>query len=958
MLAWLAAIALMACAAIFLLPSGEADIQTSPVVINRVMTSNPSACLSVDGSYYDWIELKNTSYADVNLSGWKLSDSMDLREAFVFGEVTVAAQDTLIVYCDDVPAEYAGDEIFTGFRLSSDGEALMLADREEQRVDAVSVPAMGAADVYQRDENGNYSVISFFELSGDDAEYAAALSPRYADGTLALTELMAVNRSTLADEDGDYSDWIELYNGSATAIDLEGYALSDDDMDHRKWVFPQVTIQPGEYLVIFASGKDRTDPSGRLHTNFSLSAEGEPVRLYDPSGTVISYIEYDAVEADVSVSRLTGGALSTDMLASPGYENTVAGVRSALGDGYNLLSQNAYNLYINEVMCADSDTGDWVEIYNAGTAAADLSGMGLSDNAARPRKWQFPQGTSIPAGGYLVISLTGSGGQSGEVSGRLYADFALSDGERVTLSLEDGTAVDSVLLFDQYRGVSYGRAQNQARYRYFTTATPGAANAAQSYEKRAEQVTFSVPGGLKQSSSVTLTLSAESDARIYYTTDGSEPTSASPVYTGPITLSANTVVKAVAWRSDVIQSPTSAASYIFGASHSVRVVCVSGEASELTGANGTLNTGVKGDGYDVYVEVYEADGTQLVSQACRLKLSGHGSRTDFAQKAFTLKAQQEYGDNRFRASLFENRDYTEYKSVVMRASGQDNRQTHMRDSILTSLAEDTSVMYQETEVSVVYVNGEYWGLYNMREHISPQSIAQFEGWDNPDDITLIEGSLDRMFAEQGSKSSFQNLIDNVKELGLASDAYVEKLREYVDIENYLDYVAIQIYIANQDLNNVRGYRNAKADGKWRWILFDTDLSFQVDRNSINSWLTPGGVGTVTAQDNTLFIELMKNDKVRDYFLTRMGELLATTFSTENVLAKIQERYDILLPEMEMHCERWDWSLSSWRNYGNKMVSYARERPAKLIAYFQETLNLTDAQMQTYFGAAMAKIEGA
>ena len=954
--AWIAAICLMACAAVFLLPSSS-GIEASQVVINRVMTSNPSTCLSVDGNYYDWIELKNTGDTEMDMSGWKLSDSLDLRGAYVFGEVMLAPQDTLIVYCAERPSDLTGDEIFTGFRLSSDGESLMLADEKQRQIQALNVPAMGAANVYQRDDStGTYSVVSFFESELESEDYVAALRPEYESDALMISELMPVNRTTLADADGDYSDWIELYNGSNEAVDLSGYAISDDDADHKKWVFPQKILQPGEYLVLFASGKDRTDPNGEMHTNFSLSSAGESVRLYDASGRVISYIEYEKTDEDVSVSRVSGGVLVTDMAPSPGYENSASGARRALGDSYNLVSQNAYGLYINEIMTSDS-SGDWIELYNGSDAEIDLSGMGLSDNPARPRKWQFPEGARIPAGGYQVVYLTGTGGFSGYASGKYGADFALSEGETACLSLADGTLVDSVKLYDQYRGVSYGRAQGQERYRYFTTATPGTANAANSYEKRAEKVEFSVPGGLQQGSSLTLTLSAEEGMSIYYTTDGTEPTVSSAVYSGPISIDSNTVVKAVAWRSDVIQSLTNGASYIFGASHSVRLVCVSGNSSELTGSSGTLNTGAKGDGYDVFVEIYEADGTQLVGQNCQLELSGHASRLQFDQKAFMLKAKQAYGENHFNAALFEKRDYTEYKSITMRASGQDNMQTHMRDSILTSLAEDTNVMYQETEVSVVYVNGLYWGIYNMRERITPDSIAQFEGWDNPDDITLVEGDLSRMVSVQGSKKDYQQLIAQVEKTDLSLDENVEKLREYVDIENYLDYVAIQIYTANQDLNNVRMYRNAKEDGQWRWILCDLDLSYQIDRNSINSWLTPGGVGTITQQDNTLFIALMKNAGIRDYFLTRMGELLATTFSTENVVQKIRERYDILLPEMEMHCQRWGWKLSTWQRYGSNMVKYAQTRPAKLIGYFEETLKLSEEQMQKYFGAALAKING-
>lgn len=120
-------------------------------------------------------------------------------------------------------------------------------------------------------------------------------------------------------------------------------------------------------------------------------------------------------------------------------------------------------------------------------------------------------------------------------------------------------------------------------------------------------------------------------------------------------------------------------------------------------------------------------------------------------------------------------------------------------------------------------------------------------------------------------------------------------------------------------------------------------------------MNSGGVGSITQQDNTLFIELMDNAKIKDYFLTRMGELLATTFSAENVTSKIYARYQILEPEMKKNCRRWDWSVDTWKNFGNKMISYARSRPAKLIGYFQDEFHLNKSQMQKYFGAAMAKI---
>ena len=268
-----------------LLASGQERVTTLPVVISGVMSSNPSVCYPVDGSYYDWIELTNTSDGAVDLTGWKLTDSKDLRDAYVFRGGTLMPGGALVVYCDSAPQGYAGDAVFTGFKLSGDGELLLLAD-PAQHLTALEVPPLAKGEVYRRDGAGAYAVTLF---SGGDAPSGSA-APAFDPNGVMLSELMPMNRSTLADADGDFSDWIELYNGGSRAVNLENYALSDSDRSLRKWVFPAVTLQPGQYLVVFASGKNRRVPGQELHANFRLSGDGEMIRLSDPEGQVISQI--------------------------------------------------------------------------------------------------------------------------------------------------------------------------------------------------------------------------------------------------------------------------------------------------------------------------------------------------------------------------------------------------------------------------------------------------------------------------------------------------------------------------------------------------------------------------------------------------------------------------------------------------------------------------------------------
>ena len=929
-----AVIALLAWAGASLPPPKSPQDAPPSVVINRVMTANPAVCYSLDGQYYDWVELVNASGEPVSLAGWRFGDSVDQRGAYVFGDITLPPRGSLIVYCAPRPEDYAGSEVFCGFKLDADGELLALSDSRWNLVQVLDVPAMAATQVYQRGDEGEYDVVSFARVAESGA---VDLRPAFNPAGVIINELMASNRIELQDEDGDWPDWIELYNGAPSPVDLAGCTLSDDDVNQRKWVFPPLTLQPGEYRVVFASGKDRREGE-TLHTNFKLSTVSEAVRLYDADGNVLSWVEYEGLPSETSLSRLPDGSLTTEIPPTPGVENTEAGVR-AIG---MRTRTNPRGLYINEIMATGSGS-DWLELYNDGDRSVDLTGVGLSDSTSHPRRWQFPEGAIIPAKGYATVLLTGSEGASGIQNGRYCANFALSAGETAVLAAPDGTLIDRTTLFDQFRNVSYGRAEGHETYRYFAEPTPGEANASTSYARKAADVTFSQAGGQHSEKQLTVELIAEPDVTIYYTTDGKDPTTGSRVYSGPIELKNSTVIKAVAWQSDVIPSDMSVRSFILGARHTVRLVSVSGDRNDLDGSSGMLKTGVKGEGSEAFVEIYEPDGTRVIAQKCLMKLAGHSTRQHEGQKGFSLRAKKIYGESRFNYALFSNRDYTSYKSFVMRASGQDCRQTFMRDSILSALAADTSVMYRETEVSVVYVNGRYWGVYNMRERVSNEMIAQFHGWDNPDDVEYKTGA--------GSTSaSYQALLKWVREHDLSNDANVAELRGMMDIENYLEYVMLEMYIDNQDLNNVGFYRNPNADGLWRWALFDLDLSYQLSGDNVKDWLESDSVGSITDQSNLLFKRLMKNAGLKDWFLRRMGELLATTFSAGHLTEMIQARYAILEPEMPAECKRWNWSLATWKRYGQKMLAYAQSRPRNMVEYLTDDFNLTAAQAQEYFGA--------
>ena len=433
------AIAALAWAGVAFVSADGGREEASPLMIDRVMTSNPSACYSVQGEYYDWVELRNISGETVSLAGWRLGDTVDQRGAFELGDAALSPGESMIVYCAKAPEDFEGSERFSGFKLSANGEMLALSDGQRRLRQVLEVPAMATAQVYQRGDDGEYRVVSFAAM----AEAGAVdLRPPFNPDGVFISELMAANHTQLQDGDGDWPDWIELFNGAAHPVDLAGYVLSDDDVNQRKWVLPSVTVQPGEYLVVFASGKDRRD--AELHTNFKLSTVSEAVRLYDPDGRVVSWVEYDGLPREISLSRLPDGTLTTEIAPTPGYENSEAGVRASR----MLVSENVGDLRINEIMASGTGS-DWIELYNDADHSVDLTGVGLSDDTNHPRRWQFPEGALIPAKGYVAVLLTGKEGASGIQNGRYCADLALTAGETAVLAEPDGTLLDKVTLFEQ-----------------------------------------------------------------------------------------------------------------------------------------------------------------------------------------------------------------------------------------------------------------------------------------------------------------------------------------------------------------------------------------------------------------------------------------------------------------------------------------------------------------------------
>lgn len=951
-------------------PARAGENSGSPLQITEVMSKNTSALEAGRGDYPDWIEITNVSGAPLDVAGYTVSDGEDRLLPFTFPHTTLQPGEIVLIFASGDLKTVAGYEYHAPFRLSAKGETVMIKNAGGDVVDKVDVPALEPNQSYAKDPaTGNWTATLRYTpgLANTQANHQMfAQSRGSASGALVLSEVMPNNVSYARLPDGNAYDYIEIENRGDSDVNLSGYSLSDDENRPGKWVFPDTVLAAGARVLVYASGL-AGGAQGELHAGFGLSSKGESAALSDPSGRVIDKITFGATDADRALSRKPGTDEWTgDLPPTPGQPNTFEG---AAVIERALRAQNSLGVLINEAMASGRKPNtrkaveDWAELYNPTGVAVDLSGCGLSDDPSQPRKWQFPKGATIPAGGYLGVVLNGADKANVEKS-NYQTNFKLSftRGETLTLCTPEGAIVDRMPVLGQRAAVSFGRMAGADGFYYLAEPTKGAENTGASYTAVAGDVTFSTPGGFKDGP-VTVALSADPGLSIRYTLDASEPSEASPLYDQPLGVSENTVVRARAYAPGMLPSLTATATYLFGEKHTLPVMSVVTDPSYLydeqigiytIGANKNLKYPYKGANFwkdwerAGNIEYFSVNGTTVLSQGAGIALQGQYSRME-DQKAFKITARNAYGASRFDAALFPNRKYESYRSFLLRASGQDYNKTRMRDAVLTTLADQTPVMFQDAVPVIVYLNGEYWGHYNMRERIHKYSIAQWEGWQDVDKISIVKANDNVL---QGRNEDYATFLKWLKKNGCKTEENLARVAQTVDIDNYLDYVAVEMYIGNTDLLNVKRYRSDEGDGKWRWVLFDTDWAFYTDTDSYRRWLDPAGAGSGKKTDNTLFVQLMKNPDIKRKFLARFGELMHKSWRSDLVLAKIDAFYAVLEPEMQRHFRKWGGSVKTWTARVKTFRDYARERPKKMLTYIKKELGISTEEMRTYFGDIM------
>ena len=741
-------------------------------------------------------------------------------------------------------------------------------------------------------------------------------------GDIIITEIMVKNHATVQDPDGDFPDWIELYNNSGEDLNLEGWSLSDR-RSRDGLVFPAFLLPTDAYFVVYASGKDIPE---ELQAPFSLSAE-EEIFLKNPEGEVVSSLLCPALDADRSYALQPGGSFKECLYPTPWYENTTA--------SYDELQEQhviSSPVQINEVMVSDPnssfspyDGSDWVELKNISSEAVSLKGWYLSDDEDDYRKARLPSVTLEP--GALTVLRCDQLGLS-----------LNSENESLFLWQDESGLQDWLVLRDIPYGGSYGRMSGRNGSFFFEKASPDAEN--QNGRRRVSAMPVALtPDGIFDGSEEVI-LDLESPGKIYYTFDTSYPTKSSLPWVGPTAVPASCVIRAVAYEDNALPSRPLTLNYFIGESFSLPVLCL--VPNDKAAFYGMYNSGWKGLEWSGNLSLYDDSGS-CFSAPCGISMHGDTSLI-LLKKNMSIRFRGSYGLEELNCDIFGG-GVTSFTNLVIRG-GQDQTASIIRNELCENLALAASdnIIGSRSRYCVLFINGNYSGIYALSEKMNEQHYAHLAGVDR-NSVVTYDAEVPR------NSDLYLDVFQFAAQNDMTDPENYAHLESLIDLDNVIDWVFLEGFFANNDLTygNLRFCRSSEDDGRWRLMFYDLDAtlfkpylnhSILLHRNAVQCPLVSG-----------LFVDLWSNEDFQDRFLSRAAELLKGPLSNASVLAEIDRLANQIDPEVARDQAIFNRSYASWVSNVDSLRTFitgnnwARFNVDSLC----RELHLSDTVREKYFG---------
>lgn len=710
---------------------------------------------------------------------------------------------------------------------------------------------------------------------------------------IGFNEFMSSNAVTIADEDGDFSDWIEIYYNGAKPISLSGYGLSDDEDEPFRWIFPEIMVHPEEFLFIWASGKNRTVPGNPLHTNFSIKAEGEKLFLTHPNGTLIAESPSIELASDLSFGHIPDGSENWFFFSepTPGVSNSTQGYSEILSPP---VFSNAGGFYYDafELVLSHPDP-EVIIIYTTDGSAPDTANL---NGSAFSYKNNYPENPGDPFGEFYT----------GAIQSYVFIDsIAVIDRSAQPDSL---THISTTFHYNPYyfpvNPVFKGATIRAAAFK--TGALPSII---------ATNTFFICESGRNRYSLPVVTISTNKNDLFDYE-DG--------IYTAGTDYDT--------WRTENPEAP-----------HNWQT---------------QANFHRKGNEWEKrsHFEYFDINSSSpSLTQEIGIRIHGNEARRR-PMKSLRLYACDAYGESYFNNQFFTNVSDTSFKRLILRNSGQDYYQTLFRDAMIQTIYEDLNFDTQASSPIILFINGEYWGIHNIRERYDKYYLQRVYGVD-PDNLDYIT-NLNEI--SEGDMVHYNETINYIAENGLADEEHYQYIQTRIDVDNFRDYQIANIYADNHDWpgNNLDYWRlrtnkyNPDApygqDGRWRWMMYDMDFGFglfgvdtALAHNTLAFAAAVNGPDYPNPEWATFLLRsFLENEFFKISFINRFADLLNTALRPNHVLSIIDECQQTIEPEIPEHILRWKnlYHINHWHDNIEVLRVFANLRPdyqrQHILEYFQ------------------------
>lgn len=764
------------------------------------------------------------------------------------------------------------------------------------------------------------------------------------NGQIYINEGSNKNYSTLQDEDGAFPDWIELYNAGPEVVSLQGYSLSDDPDTPLKWVFPNDSLLPGGYLVVFCSGKDRKPVSRLVHVLSEVNYNPTVGWNDHPLSTPFYWDGVSSILLNTCSYSSTGYTSNSvfHQSATPYYSTLFA----AQDNGPDICSVEygsrvavRPNIKFNNITIGEgtieNSTVDYPAPYGNWYWAArnqmifpasELLAKGLTPGYIN--NVSFDVASTDPNTVYDYIDFTmklldykefGSRFEPADTSRWLHTNFKIaSAGETVYLYSPAQQLLSYLEVQAKQPDNSVGSLPDgSTTISYFNTGTPGDTNNGAPWQN-----SYLLPPALSHSSGlyntvieVEITNPNPPGTLIRYTLNGDDPDSNATIYTGvSIPVFYSQVLKARAFSSTELPSATSVASYLLGVSHVTPVLSVVIDPQNLFGPTGIFDHAQFDWEKAAYVEYFDTARQLVFSQPAGMQIDGGAGGSRFhPQHSFRVELDHSVlGAGPIDYPLIPNRpERTRYSKFYLRNGSNYYLSLPHKDAAhVEGMAATTHNYYSAWRPITVYLNGAYFGLYELREKFDAEYFEVLDNAD-PDSIDILSlsfwnGSVLRPV--EGSLDSFYTAYQAFQSLDPDDSAFWGKADRYFDMKYYQDYIIGETWAGNIDWpnNNIKIYRSNATDFRWRFCLIDLEGA-----------MNPDGFNTAyddhiayilgASPDNpyiNIFLKGIQNARFKNYFINRYADLMNTDYLYSRLSAVENSMFNQTAVEMPNEYLRW------------------------------------------------------